>query len=45
MNINLKVWRQENENASGKFEEYKVQANPDMSFLEMFDVLVEILEL
>ena len=41
MNINLKVWRQENENASGKFEEYKVQANPDMSFLEMFDVLNE----
>src|SRR6056300_1878448 len=41
MNINLKVWRQENENASGEFEEYKVQANPDMSFLEMFDVLNE----
>src|SRR6056300_219878 len=41
MNINLKVWRQENENASGKFEEYKVQASPDMSFLEMLDVLNE----
>ena len=39
MNINLKVWRQQNENAVGQFEEHKVQASPDMSFLEMFDVL------
>lgn len=41
MNITLKVWRQENTNASGRFEEHKVVANPDMSFLEMFDVLNE----
>jgi succinate dehydrogenase / fumarate reductase iron-sulfur subunit len=41
MNITLKVWRQENTNDSGRFEEHKVVANPDMSFLEMFDVLNE----
>lgn len=41
MNITLKVWRQENTHASGRFEEHKVVANPDMSFLEMFDVLNE----
>ena len=41
MNINLKVWRQQNENAVGQFEEHKVQASPDISFLEMFDVLNE----
>ena len=41
MNIKLKVWRQKNANDSGRFEEYTVQANPDMSFLEMFDVLNE----
>ena len=41
MNINLKVWRQQNENTQGHFEEHKVQASPDMSFLEMFDVLNE----
>ncbi|MCC7296805.1 MAG: succinate dehydrogenase/fumarate reductase iron-sulfur subunit [Bacteroidia bacterium] len=41
MKIKLKVWRQENEKAQGKFEEYDVNTNPDMSFLEMFDVLNE----
>ncbi|MFZ9970861.1 MAG: 2Fe-2S iron-sulfur cluster-binding protein, partial [Bacteroidia bacterium] len=41
LNINLKVWRQANGNEKGKFESYQVQANPDMSFLEMFDVLNE----
>jgi succinate dehydrogenase / fumarate reductase iron-sulfur subunit len=41
MNINVKVWRQQNETATGKFETYSVEANPDMSFLEMFDVLNE----
>ena len=41
MNLKLKVWRQQNANDSGHFEDYTVQASPDMSFLEMFDVLNE----
>ncbi|MBS3914974.1 MAG: succinate dehydrogenase/fumarate reductase iron-sulfur subunit [Bacteroidetes bacterium] len=41
INVTLKVWRQKNETSAGSFETYKVQANPDMSFLEMFDVLNE----
>lgn len=41
MKINLKVWRQKNASDAGRFEEYAVKANPDMSFLEMFDVLNE----
>ncbi|MEL7001862.1 MAG: succinate dehydrogenase/fumarate reductase iron-sulfur subunit [Bacteroidota bacterium] len=42
MNITLKVWRQRNSNDNGKFETYQVaDVSPDMSFLEMFDVLNE----
>lgn len=41
MNLKLKVWRQQNASDSGHFEDYTVQASPDMSFLEMFDVLNE----
>lgn len=42
MNLTLKIWRQKNSNERGKFETYKVQGiSPDMSFLEMFDVLNE----
>jgi succinate dehydrogenase / fumarate reductase iron-sulfur subunit len=41
MKLNLKVWRQRNAESAGNFEEYKVDASPDMSFLEMFDVLNE----
>jgi succinate dehydrogenase / fumarate reductase iron-sulfur subunit len=41
MKINLQVWRQNNSTAAGNFETYSVEANPDMSFLEMFDVLNE----
>lgn len=41
MNIKLKVWRQNSPADLGRFEEYAVQTNPDMSFLEMFDVLNE----
>ncbi|MFN8430366.1 MAG: succinate dehydrogenase/fumarate reductase iron-sulfur subunit [Spirosomataceae bacterium] len=42
MNITLKVWRQKNQNAKGALETYKVSdVSPDMSFLEMFDVLNE----
>ena len=40
MNINLKVWRQKNGKSQGKLVDYKVEnVSPDMSFLEMFDVL------
>ena len=41
MKIKLRVWRQKNANAQGRFKDYKVDASPDMSFLEMFDVLNE----
>jgi len=42
MKINLKVWRQKNKKAQGKLENYQVDdVSPDMSFLEMFDVLNE----
>jgi len=42
MNITLEVWRQKNAKAAGKLETYKVKdVSPDMSFLEMFDVLNE----
>lgn len=42
MNLTLKVWRQRNNKDKGKFETYKLQGiSPDMSFLEMFDVLNE----
>ncbi len=40
MNLTLKVWRQPNTNASGKMETYTLGGvSPDMSFLEMIDVL------
>lgn len=40
MRLNLKVWRQEGPNTSGKFVDYTVDdVSPDMSFLEMLDVL------
>jgi succinate dehydrogenase / fumarate reductase iron-sulfur subunit len=42
MKINLKVWRQKNSKAKGELKDYKVDnVSPDMSFLEMFDVLNE----
>ncbi len=41
MTINLKVWRQKDNNTKGYFESYKVDANEHMSFLEMLDVLNE----
>jgi succinate dehydrogenase / fumarate reductase iron-sulfur subunit len=42
MNIKLHVWRQENAQAKGRFESYDAKvASPDMSFLEMLDVLNE----
>jgi succinate dehydrogenase / fumarate reductase iron-sulfur subunit len=42
MNLTLKVWRQANADAKGKMETYKMrEVSPDMSFLEMMDVLNE----
>jgi succinate dehydrogenase / fumarate reductase, iron-sulfur subunit len=40
LNITLQVWRQENANSTGEFKTYLVEGvSPDMSFLEMLDVL------
>jgi succinate dehydrogenase / fumarate reductase iron-sulfur subunit len=45
MNLTLKVWRQKGTKSSGKFVTYKVQGvTPDMSFLEMLDLLNENLQ-
>lgn len=41
MKLTLKIWRQASQNAKGKLETYKVDANEHMSFLEMLDVLNE----
>src|SRR5436853_7693889 len=42
MNLTLKVWKQKNKDAKGALETYQVTGiSPDMSFLEMFDVLNE----
>lgn len=42
MNLTLKVWRQKNATAPGRFETYQARdIIPDMSFLEMLDVVNE----
>ena len=42
MNLTLKIWRQKNASDKGKMVDYKVNdISPDMSFLEMLDVLNE----
>ena len=42
MNLTLKIWRQENARAKGRFETYKLEnISPDCSFLEMLDILNE----
>src|SRR5579875_1635503 len=42
MRVTLKIWRQKNPNAKGKFVSYPVDnVNPDMSMLECLDVLNE----
>ncbi len=42
MKFTLKIWRQEGPKAKGRFEVYEVDGiSPDMSFLEMLDVLNE----
>lgn len=39
MNLKLKIWRQKKKEEKGHFEKYTVEATPEMSFLEMLDVL------
>lgn len=40
MNLTLKIWRQRNREDAGKFVTYPIKdVSPDMSFLEMLDVL------
>ena len=40
MNFTLKIWRQKNAKAAGKFETYRVEnISSDTSFLEMMDIL------
>lgn len=41
MKLSLKIWRQSSRKDSGKFVTYTVEANPDMSMLELLDVLNE----
>ena len=42
MKVSLKVWRQKNANAAGEFKTYtSPELNPNMSFLEMLDVVNE----
>jgi succinate dehydrogenase / fumarate reductase iron-sulfur subunit len=46
MNLTLKIWRQKNAKDKGKIVDYKVtDVSPDMSFLEMLDVLNEQLSI
>jgi succinate dehydrogenase / fumarate reductase iron-sulfur subunit len=46
MNVTLQIWRQKSTNATGRFETYQVEdVKPDMSFLEMLDILNERLTL
>lgn len=42
LNLHLKVWRQKNRNAKGRFVDYETQGiSTEMSFLEMLDVVNE----
>jgi succinate dehydrogenase / fumarate reductase, iron-sulfur subunit len=42
MNLNLKIWRQKNGKDKGMIEDYRLDGvSPDMSFLEMLDMLNE----
>ena len=42
MQINLKIWRQENAESKGQLKSYTVaDANPNMSFIELLDALNE----
>ena len=40
MKLKLKIWRQKNSESKGKIIDYDIEnISPDMSFLEMLDVL------
>ena len=41
MRITFRVWRQEGPSAPGRFETYEATVHPDMSFLEVLDVINE----
>ena len=42
MKLYLKIWRQTNADSNGSFQDYEIdEITPDMSFLEMMDVLNE----
>ena len=42
MNLTLRIWRQKNAGTPGRFETYQAKdVSPDMSFLEMLDVVNE----
>jgi succinate dehydrogenase / fumarate reductase iron-sulfur subunit len=42
VDLNLKVWRQAGPDAEGRFETYEMRdVSPEMSFLELFDILNE----
>jgi succinate dehydrogenase / fumarate reductase, iron-sulfur subunit len=42
MNLTLSIWRQKNAETPGRFVDYDIkEVSPDMSFLEMLDVLNE----
>ena len=44
MNVTLRAWRQKNAQSAGRFVEYEAKdINPNMSFLEMLDVVNEML--
>lgn len=46
MNVTLRVWRQQSRDDTGRMVTYQVaEVSPDMSFLEMLDVLNERLEM
>jgi succinate dehydrogenase / fumarate reductase iron-sulfur subunit len=46
MNVKLRVWRQRNAGTAGQFETYEAKdINPNMSFLEMLDVVNDDLTL
>mgnify|MGYP000045804431 CR=1 FL=1 len=41
MKLTLHIWRQADTTSSGEMRTYQAEASPDMSFLEMLDVLNE----
>ena len=42
MKLYLKIWRQTDSGSNGSFQNYEIdEITPDMSFLEMMDVLNE----